>query len=301
MYTLTTELTFSALRRERSYTHARLLAHPLTQDLAPLFAALLAELDRVEARANALIEQLAVADAGIDIADFNLDGFFDRFVHVVLTITSNQRNKFYHRFLQQQSPSRFKRPVLGKQLEAMRGWPATIAEVKLQPLTDLAPELTDLIKAADQAMTEGRKAEQQLNDFFQIGDFPVFIDRFNALRNETLGKLNALRHNQIQSRLSTDFAEQFFLRNTRRAVTLHEVERTIASLDKELARNRAILEALKAEEEAAKEAKEEAERQQAEAEIAEVERTIREEEQRLAALRAKLGEKVSALQVDEGG
>jgi hypothetical protein len=299
MYTLTTELSFATLRRERSYTHARLLAHPATQSLAPSFAELLTELDRIEARANTLVEALAVADAGVDVADYNLDAFFDRFVHMVLTITNNQRNAFYHRFLLRQSPSRFKRPVLGKQLEAMRSWPDTIQEVNFQQLKDLLPELTQLIKAADEAIAQGRKAEQTLNDFYQIGEMPKLIDRFNALRNDTLGKLNALRHSQTQGRFPTDFAEQFFLRNTRRSVTLHEVERTIVTLDKELARNQAILEALKAEETAEQQAKEEAERQQTQAEIAEVEQTIRAEEERLAALRAKLGEKMSALQQGE--
>mgnify|MGYP006888939251 CR=1 FL=1 len=133
-----------------------------------------------------------------------------------MTLSGNNRDTpLYKRLFSDQRPSTIKRPILGAQLELMRDWVSPLSAAIQPALTALAPLLTAAIKAADDAIAAGRTADQQLTDFLEVGDCKALLDKANALRKATYGKLAELVHDKPEAHLPADFADQFFLQESR--------------------------------------------------------------------------------------
>ena len=129
---------------------------------------------------------------------------------------------------------------LGDQLTQMRTWPAILGSTQSPALHALGLRIAKFVALGD-AANDGLASAQSKLDAFLSGPRAVFVDKVNAGRKLTYGKLAELAHSQPTGTLPAGFAERFFLHDTSgRAVSMAEVERTIARLDKKLARHHGV-------------------------------------------------------------
>jgi hypothetical protein len=289
--TLTSRTTLPALRAEIVYSLARLKAHPLAAPHVPEFEALRSECDAVLATENALRDGLAEAEAAIDMRDDKLDEGADRLNAALLTITKNDRAHPLHTLYFGDRPlSRFKRPVLGIELEAMRAWIPLLTNNKHPSLAALAPEIEGAIKGADATLALAQELSQKLKELRSDGALRALVEKTNATRKAVCGALAKLPHEQAG--LPSDFASRFFRRGPgsendhERPPTIEEVTARLAELAEETAENQALLAELEAK--AAEEAKAAAEAEAARAKLAELEMIMANAAKEAAAVKAKL-------------
>jgi hypothetical protein len=292
MRTLTIETPLTALLLERVYTFTRLKAHPLTEPLAADFASLHEDWLRTLMLEVEFTETKAAAEAIIDVTDDDLDLLFNAIVNTLLILVDNDRSSaLWVRFLGDQRPAEARKPVLGAQLELMRPWVTTLKSTQNPTLSEYSDRLAPLIKKADDAVTAQSAAAERLETFNQIGERKAFVDKLNALRKLTFGRLAELPHKHPEANLTADFAEQFFLRDSRsRGATLASEERVVQRLEEQLKKHRATLDELKAKQEATEKVRANAEQAALREELAALERETAAKLARAAALKAKLGD-----------
>ncbi|MCK6592684.1 MAG: hypothetical protein L6Q76_34440 [Polyangiaceae bacterium] len=289
--TLTPRTSLPVLRAEILYSLARLKAHPLTALYVPEFEALRNECNTVFTTENNLRDGLAETEAAIDMHDDALDEGADRLSAAILAITKNDReHPLYTLYFGNKPLSRFKRPILGAELEAMRAWIPLLTNNKHPSLAALAPELESAIKAADATLTLAQELSQKLKELRSDGALRALVEKTNATRKAVCGALAKLPHEQTG--LPPDFASQFFRRgpasdnSPERAPTIEEVTAKLAELAKETAENQALLAELQAK--AAEEAKAAAEIEAAKAKLIELEMIRANAAKEAAAVKTKL-------------
>ena len=201
---------------ELTFTRAQLDANPLTVALAKPFADLAEEAKKTVVRQLDLVAAQAITEARKVQVDGVLNHLVDQTRATILTLSKNNRDTpLYKRLFGDQTASSIKRPILSGQLELMRAWVGPLSSATAPELVALATPLGAAIKAADDAVTAGRTAEQQLTDFLEVGDCKALVDKVNALRKGTHGKLAELVHDKPDAHLPADFADQFFVRESR--------------------------------------------------------------------------------------
>jgi hypothetical protein len=289
--TLTPRTSLPVLRAEIIYSLARLKAHPLAAPYVPEFEALRSECDAVVSTENALRDGLAEAEAAVDMRDDALDDGADRLNAALLAITRNDReHPLYTLYFGGKPLSRFKRPVLGAELEAMRAWLPLLTNNKHPSLAALAPELEASIKAADATLAVAQELSQKLKELRSDGARLALVEKTNATRKAVCGSLAKLPHEQPG--LPADFASQFFRRGPasengpERAPTIEEVTARLTELAEETVEKQALLTELQAKAEA--EAKAAAEAEAAKAKLAELEMIMANAAKEAAAVKAKL-------------
>ena len=292
MRTLPYGLSLLDLVYELNFTTARLLAHPLGVGLAKDFEALIAATLKAHQRQIELTAELATAEARVARADEVLNGLLEQANLTLLQLVGRDRDALlYRRFFGSQRPSEAKRPILGAQLELMRGWLAPLAAATQPELAALKAPLESALKAADAAVAALQKAEGASADFHDLGDGKALIDACNAARKLAHGKLGEAAHKDPSANLPSDFAEGFFLRETRWAApSLKDLKLRISRGEAQLARMKAQL----AEAEDRRQRQDETEREARAAalrdEVAAIEARQAEDRARAEALRKKLAE-----------
>lgn len=159
----------------------------------------------------------------------------------------------------------------------------------------MGTRLEALVANADAALTKQSEASGALKTFRKLGAKKIFIDKMNALRKSTDGKLAELPHANPDARLPNDFASRFFKRGPRRGKTAAK-EVTSAALKEQIADTKDLLSALSAQlvdvlakEEA--DAQAEAQREADKAALAAAEKEAAEALAKVAALKTKMGAK----------
>jgi uncharacterized coiled-coil protein SlyX len=274
---------------ELDYTRNRLRTNPLGAPFLPAFDALRAEWDGVFAQELALRAAQTLAQAMIDAADDAIDDFCADHAKAVLAITKDDvSHPLWELFYGKKTLAQFRRPVLGGQLETMRGWIGLLQKSEYPTLAALAPRLIPLVKAADDAVAARAKAEQDNRLFRAVGARKQWIDKLNATRKESFGALGKLPHEQAG--LPSDFASRFFRPAptvTDEDVTVASVKARIGELETELADQGELLKELEAA--AAQDAEAQKQVDADRAALAEAEKTMADAAQKAAALKAKLG------------
>lgn len=234
------------LVQECTYSMARLKAHPLTTSLVTDFDKLNTELVKLLTHELELAKNIIVAQATVDAIDDQLDLLLLVLTNDILSAVHNDRKApLYQHFFGTQNPANMRKPVLGEQLETMRTWVSALTTSTVPTLKAHGTSLATLVTNADAAVEALRKAIQQEDDFMQIGERKKFIDTFNALRKNTYGKLAEIRHTYADQNLPHDFAEHFFLQQTKESkVSLSIVERTIERLEAQLTKHKSTHEQL---------------------------------------------------------
>lgn len=274
---------------DATFTQARLAATPLTAALAADFDPFLPQWKGVNEQQ--IILRIAVVKAGavVSACDDALDGLVDEITQAVLSqIKNNRKAPLYLLYFGEKSPSLLKRPILGGQLETMRGWIPSLLGSSNPTLQALGTKLQGAVAAADTAVANLAAAEQANRDFRTIGERRSLVDGLNALRKSTYGKLSELPHAQPALQLAVTFAEDFFRHESRRAASppsAQELAAQVAALEAQLAERKAQLAAALSTEEAAAKALTEAAAH--DAAIAEAEKEADAAAAKLAALKAQ--------------
>ena len=247
------------LLRELLYSLAQMGEEPLATPHVPKLQAHRDQWQAVLIEEIGLIEQLAKAQAAVDRADGGLDRFVNRASHAVAEHTVGAAQRQLRKALfKGKAPSRFRRPVLGRQLMEMADWSAILAESGVPALEAMAAEAGALVAAGNAADTLRTAAQSANRTFRDVGARKQYIDAVNASRREIEGALAKLPFETPS--LAQDFAEGFFYKEAPREEdeTIDDVRAAIDELTAQLAARQAQLSALEAEEAAA--AKAEAER-----------------------------------------
>jgi hypothetical protein len=290
MRTLPYGLPLLELVHELSFTTAQLGAHPLGAAHIKDFETLLSATHKGLFRQLELTSAVAVAEAKVARADDVLNALLENVHLSLMQVVARDRDApLYRRFFGAQRPSEAKRPILGAQLELMRGWVPVLQAAAQPELKALSAPLDAAVKAADAALSALGKAEGEQADFHEIGEVKALIDASNAARKITAGKLAEAVHKDPAANLPADFAEGFFLRDSRwTAPSVKELRTRVARTEALLARHKAQLAEAEGRERLATRAENEAQATALRQEVAEVESRLAADRARAAALREKL-------------
>ncbi len=287
--TLPIETPIDELSEELYYTTAHLQAYPFLEAQTAQHEVLILDWTQFMLIEAALMRALMRAGALMVVADVQLDLLCTVIEGTIRVESGGQRKSLIHqRYFGNIQPSRFKRPVLGEQLDTMRTWIPSLAGPQSSPtLQACGGQLTGRVAQADAAKAAEVEALRNLADH-QIGPRKTFIDKLNASRHALYGQLAELPHSQPDLGLPPDFAHHFFLRETRRR------KPTITTLERDIARMQGQLQQAEAElarlvEEAEKETRhyEDTELAEAEAELAAIEQQRVEAAARIAELQGR--------------
>lgn len=279
---------FAVLNHNNDVTQSRLEANPLTAALGAAFAdfrvqrlipVYLTELQRDHAVEQAKAQMLR--------ADNVLDGLVKKLDHAVLILVGNDRSAaLYQKYFGAQRPFEVTAPLLGPQLDTMRGWIPSLLASPHATLQAIGAEIKAAVAAADAAVAAKKAAEEAQADFWSTGDRAQMVDAYNALRKATFGKLGEIQHQNPQ--LPANFPDAFFLHEIRKRddkLSADQIQEKIDALREDLAAWQKKLEKAQAREQAEAESKTEQaaktaaladKRKQAEALAAEIKKLERE-------------------------
>ncbi|UQA55551.1 hypothetical protein [Polyangium aurulentum] len=277
------------LRDEVLFTVGKCEGHKLTQ---PYVAACVANLDgwqMVFGKHLSLRDKISRAESRVDGADDELDTFVDEVATTLLLTNNNDRSSAeYRQYMGSKQPSEIKRPLLGQELETVRGWIAPLQASPNALLQTLGARGEALVNEADAAVKALATAQQEYRAFRLTGEYSQFVEKLNADRKALYGALSKIPHGPEGKGLPGDFADRFFRHETRRnkKVTVDSVQKQITTLEAQLQGLRATLDELK-KKEAEKQAAS-AERETLEAQLAQAEKLRAEAEKQAEAIKAKL-------------
>ena len=253
--TLSYETPMPVLYDEANHTHSLLLANPLTASLAPAFDAFFQEWSAVNKLEIQLRTALVQVLALLVFHDTRLDGLVNETQQGLLIETKNNRKApEFTRYFGPKSAYEIRKPFLGSQVEVMRAWVPSLLASSSAILNDIGKRIEQAITATDADVAARARLEQEGRDFRTIGARKELIDRFNALRKATYGKLSELPHANPKEHLPRSFAEAFFRHeSTPRATptTSEEVKKQIEAQKAQVAALEAKLTQTLADEEAA--------------------------------------------------
>ncbi len=248
-----------SLLREIQYPLARATQEPLAAIYVPTFQSQRDDWQVILLKEIAILDDLAKAQAAVDKADQGIDHFAGRVSRAIDDHTDGHTRKQIRTALfKNKALSKFRRPVLGGQLQAQSDWSDTLSKCGVPALAALAPE-ADTHVAAGNAATLLRDTAQQANRVFRdVGERKQFIDKLNASRKEIHGALAKLPFEHPN--LPQDFADGFFYSEAPRdqEETIDEVKTSIEELKAQLETRAALLKKL--EDEAENAARDEQER-----------------------------------------
>lgn len=278
-----------ALRGEIIHTLDQLKANPLTSAHVAAFESLRDDWGVVFAEELALRDSLSAANARIFMRDAELNGLASGVSKGVLTLTGDDRSHpLYIAYFKKKSLSDFKRPILGAQLDAMRGWVPELKKSDGPGLASLGAEVEAAVAAADEAVNARTLLETQIAFFREAGSRKRLFDKANAVRKQTHGELAKMPHETLG--LSAGFANIFFRHDSSAAdeevVTVEILDAEIAALATQLAEKKAHRAELAAALE--QQAKAEAEKAAELAALVELEKAAAAAAQKVAAAKAKL-------------
>ena len=209
--TLTADSSLTFFLDEAIYTHARAKAHPLAVAYAADFDNFFVNWKIVNEQEINFHTAIVQCNALIAACDDELDSLVDAVQQAVLLETKNDRKApLFFLYFGAKRPHELKRPVLGGQLETMRGWIPSLLASSNPVLAALGAKVAHKVAAADVAVASQAKAEQQNRDFRTIGARKALLDSLNAIRKAIYGKLSELPHANPAQHLPATFAEPFF-------------------------------------------------------------------------------------------
>lgn len=250
--TLQYRATTFSLFHDVFYSLSQTSEEPLAAPHVPTFEGLRNGLKVILLEEVFNLEQIARAQAAVDRIDARLDRFVLRVLHAVDDHTGgNTRKQIRKDLLKGHSVGKFRRPVLGRQLQDMADWSATLVKCGVPVLVALAPEADALYQLGKAASTQRDKALSDNRNFRDVGARKQYIDTLNAERNAVEGALTKLQFQDPS--LPQDFADGFFYSDPPRddEETIKDVKELIDELQAQLAEAQARLAKMEQDEAAA--------------------------------------------------
>jgi hypothetical protein len=288
------DVSLDTLLDENSRSLTQLEAYPMTASMAADFQAFQGEILAVIAQEILLRVDIHKASALVAVADDDLDMVVDAVSKTLLIETGGDTSaQLYLVFFGDKRACDFRRPVLGEQLAQMHGWISLLKTSTSAALNALADPVEAKVKAGDAAFIALTDAKLKNKEFRTVGDRKALIDKFNALRKLTYGKLSELPHKHPEKNLPGSFAERFFKHVVTKKPAPAKPEPTAAELEAMVAASEANTASLKerlaeaiAKEEAAAKAKGEVEAKKAA--LAEAQKAANDALAKVAALKASI-------------
>lgn len=275
-----------SLGREIFFTNAQMGEEPLAAAHLPHFQMLRAKWQTILLSEITILEQIAKGQAAVAKADRKLDTFVNEVDRLVKGIAhAATRAQIKKKLFKGKAASKFRRPLLGRQLTDMADWEKALTECGVPDLVALAPEAASLYAAGKAASELKTKAEADNRTFRDVGERKKFVDELNAARKEADGALAKLPFQDPS--LPQEFSDDFFHRDPPRdeEETIDELKEAIDGLKTEItATETRLAQKVKEAEDAAKEAEAQA---TVEKKIAALEAQAEALKAEIAALRAK--------------
>jgi hypothetical protein len=280
---------FDDIDTELAHTSLFLLACPQTTALAPSIASLRGDLPAVHALQAQHSDAVQAQEANAVFVDDEGNTIVDEVkVAALAEVKGDYQASLYKQLFVDKSPTQLKKPILGDQLDQMRTWPAILASTSNAALHALGLRTAKFVALGDAANAALASAQTKL-DAFLSGPRAVYVDKVNAARKLTYGKLAELAHSQPAGTLPAGFAERFFLHDTSgRAASTSDVERTIARLEKKLNRHKGVLAELNQKQATAQKTKQDLALAEKQKKLALAQKTVEDASKALAALEAEL-------------
>ena len=220
-------VSFETLLQEHGFTLGALLAtleaKPLREEYEAFTEALLAS-NTQDAR---LLLKLITSNGVVKFRDVALDEVTDLVLEAILAETKGSyAAPLYKHFAGEERPSVFKRPILGKQLDKIRAWPASL-EQSSETLRLLQGPVSEVVQEADLAVLERDQAQEERARFRAVGDRKKLIEQFNALRGSLFTGLVTIAKSQQEADPEV-YARSFFA--TRATQGKAEAEAKLAQL-----------------------------------------------------------------------
>jgi hypothetical protein len=292
-FTLLLDVTLDTLFDECVYTQVRLSAYPTTLPLAQDFDNLLTQWATVRDQEKAIDRELVATRALARIVDEELDDLTDETAKTLLLITKGERDDpDYELYFGDTRPSDLKRPLLGAQLDTMRGWVQNMQASSHPQIVDLGKRVAAAVARGDAATANVTAAERKNREFRTTGARRKLIDVMNAVRKSTYGKLAEMPHAQPQLKLPRDFANRFFRTKPSSAPkprTESDVEDDLALATQRVTDLQTELNDMRKAADEAKIKQENEEKQAAGEELVDAEKEMEELAKRVAALKEKAG------------
>lgn len=246
--------TLQTLRKHWIFLLVRVQSEPLAASFAAPLVAFGPQWDTVAKQATTLSDALYQARAS---AIFAGDVLNQLAAQVSAAIHEGKKADvslpLHQLYFGSSTVSQTERPSLGTQLSSMRPWPGLLAIATQPELLALAPLVTEGVAVADVVETH-REAAQSNEDKFELdGELRQLFDDYNALAATTFEGLKAIVHDQPELKLGGDWAESFFLHESRAqvATTLAQATAEVKKLQDDLAAAQQRLVELKAKQTAA--------------------------------------------------
>jgi hypothetical protein len=206
---LLTTMALQTLLVEIRYTMSRLEAAAVLPSALADFQAARDTWTLIQAKEIGFHEDLSDADAQVDMADDNLDGFSTRFSQAILAISDQKGDgTLYLRFFKKPLQE-ILRPTLRRQLLAMDAWITSLQDPSTpKSLAAMLPELTTLVAAGKKAETLRDGIKLQIKQFGEVGERKQFIDHVNVLRDGLCNNVTKLALTDLN--VPGDTVDSFF-------------------------------------------------------------------------------------------
>lgn len=232
------------IRAEFISTRAKLNADPRTTLQRDAFGTFAERWSSVFRQELTLSDEQIAAQSLVERADDVLDSLIDGWSAAVGVITNNNKDHaLYQFYFGAKPPSQLKRPVLGDELEYVRGKLESLTSSEHASLQQLGAKLAEAVKQADEAVRRRDAADAAMAQFRHVGDRHRMLDELNALRDKVHGELSQIAHAHQQEQLPGDWAASFFRFGPRkpsaRQLTVQDYDDRIEELERQLAELRA--------------------------------------------------------------
>lgn len=194
----------------------RLQSEPLATAFVPPVVAFGSQWDTVEKLDTSLSDDLLQSKALAVAADSVLNRLSTQVAGAIHGGKQVDVSLPLHQlYFRSSTPYDAARPILGPQLALMHPWPKLLSEATQPGLLALAPAVAAGIQAADDAV-EKLNAAQTADDRFRLdGELRQIFAAYNALAVTTFGGLKRIVHDRPDLKLGADWAESFFLHESR--------------------------------------------------------------------------------------
>ena len=226
--------TLATLRRHHRFGLARLKADPNAASLVADFQAFSPIWAAANQKEMDLDDAVTDAEAQVVTADNGLDGLADRISLAIHgTKKVNVEAPLHQLFFGSETVSKFKRPLLSKELDAAQSWPALLTQVTEAALKALATDAGPILQSANAAAKSLDDAIKARDAWKLGGDKQKVYDSFNSACAKAHGALKSFGHDHPELHLPNDYADTFFLHDTSspHGTTVNETAKAAAKAD----------------------------------------------------------------------
>ncbi|MFT3776045.1 MAG: hypothetical protein QM820_62670 [Minicystis sp.] len=226
------------LREHWLFVFVRLQSDPLAAAFVTQWGAFGPKWDGVVKQEMSLLDNIFTTQAAAVGADRELNRVADR---VASAIHDGKKpdvtNPLHQLFFGSVTPYEAKRPILGPQLEMQKTWPNLLAKAPKASLQALVGQAAAAVDAGTKAEDAVLAAQAEWDHFRISGERKALLDTYNALAAATYGGLKAIVHDNPDLELGTEWAESFYLHNTRSRgpTTVAQAAATVKRIEDELA------------------------------------------------------------------